>query len=88
MVVDQAIATSKFLPTVAELKRLRTDLGLDMTAEERKRAYLPDSLRGIAVGSAHVYAERDQRQLTAAPQPAPRNSDPLAITQSIRTREP
>jgi hypothetical protein len=65
MVVDQAIATSKFLPTVAELKRMRADLGLEMTAEERKRAYCPDSLRGIAIGCDEVWRQRDQRQLTA-----------------------
>lgn len=62
--VDAAISTSKFLPTVAELKTLRRDLGLDMTAEERARAYCPDSLRGIAIGCDEVYRQRDQMRLT------------------------
>jgi len=61
--VDQAITTSKFLPTVAELRQMRNELGIEMTAEERKRAYCPDSLRGIAIGCDEVWRQRDQRQL-------------------------
>lgn len=63
-VVDHAIATSKFLPTIAELKRLRQEM-FAMTAEERKRAYCPDSLRGIAIGCDEVFRQRDQMQLSA-----------------------
>lgn len=62
-IVDAAISTSKFLPTVAELKTMRRTLGLAMTAAERQRAYCPDSLRGIAIGCDEVYRQRDQMRL-------------------------
>lgn len=62
-VVDQAVATHKFLPTIAELKSLRKTM-FTMTAAERQRAYCPDSLRGIAIGCDEVYRKRDERRLT------------------------
>lgn len=60
--VDRLIATARFLPTVAEVRRAHRDL-FAMSADERQRAYCPNTLRGIVIGCDAVSGRRDERQL-------------------------